>query len=325
MVAASFIAIGPYTGLWRREEGLAILDFLNANILAIAVAGGVSLTYQLYRQQKNNKVVTNVGPAVHVAASVAATVLFTILTCLVLVLSPWGRAAGWLPGLAIGNVTGVVTACALGTLLICSLWSRSGGYTLPCLYGWGAACVGIGLDWLRLERNELVLAIVLFAATYVMLTGLLWRNGIGIAKAAARIGIPEPVEGLKQVAKWLPIVNALQAIPWTMIAIVMVLGYADRGMRYGAALVPFVLAVGVGTLAQLHRRQSMQIWALVLATIAAVLLAWADIAPDRSAQLWLIRCIRLLLILATLAATYGGAFVRVLSVAPTRGVKRFDG
>src|SRR5690606_29000979 len=174
-----------------------------------------------------------------------------------------------------------------------------------------------------LERNELVLAIVLFAATYVMLTGLLWRNGIGIAKAAARIGIPEPVEGLKQVAKWLPIVNALQAIPWTMIAIVMVLGYADRGMRYGAALVPFVLAVGVGTLAQLHRRQSMQIWALVLATIAAVLLAWADIAPDRSAQLWLIRCIRLLLILATLAATYGGAFVRVLSVAPTRGVKLF--
>ncbi len=315
LTAASFLASGPFTGAWRRDEAMAVLDFLNANILAVVVSGAVSLAYDLRWNRHPLKPTNGFGLPVYTTASTGATAAFGLITVASLMIASLGRAEGVASHPYMGAGMGVFTAIALGALLVASLWNKSGRSAIPCLYVWGAACVGVGLDRLTLELSAAVFAIVVSAASYVMLTSLLWRSGIGIAKLGARLGVPEPVEGLTRLARWLPAVTALQAVLWTFFAFWMVLGYADRGMRYGAALVPLLLAMGLGSMAQHHRRGLMQHGSLILATVAVVFLGWADIPPDNSATVWLVRCVRLLIVLAAVAAVYGGVVIRLLGPA----------
>lgn len=312
-LSATLVAIGPFIGLWQRDEGHAILELLDANLIALSLAGGVSLTYFLRRRQTSEQSAVYFAPPVHSVIAVAATALFWLLTCGGLLLASMDRDVVGSGGVFVGGAMGMLTATALGGLLVASLWNTQGRYAVPCLYLWGMAAVAIVLDRLRLSLHETVFAVTVAAPGYVMLTSLLWRSGIGLAKVGARLGVPEPVEGLKRAAAWLPGVNALQAIPWTFLALWMVLGYEDRGMRYGAATAPLLLAIGVGSVAQLQRQRTMQMSALLLATIAAVFFAWADLEPSATGPAWLLRCVRLLIVLAAVAAIYSGVVNRLLS------------
>jgi hypothetical protein len=310
-LAATFVAIGPFIGLWSRDEPLAVLELIEANLIALIIAGGASLAYTLWRGERERRESPFFFPPVHAVVAIGVTGVFAIVAFAYLLLAATDAGRG--PGeVYIGHVMGVLTAAGLGLLLGASLWHARGRYALPCLYVWGAVCIALGLDHLRLEYPEIILAVTIAAASYVMITGLLWRSGIGIAKVAERAGVPDPVEGLRRVSAWLPGVNALQALPWTLLALGMVLSFEDRAMRVGAAAVPLLLAIGVGSLAQQKRRDAMQLWALVLASVAAVFFGWADVAPHAEA-VWLVRCVRMLIVLTALAAFYGGVVIRLLS------------
>jgi hypothetical protein len=272
----------------------------------------VSLAYSLLRGKEAFERHIYFAPPLHATAAIGATAVFAILVFGGLVMASLGRAIGGSREVIIGQPMGVLTAASLGALLLASLWHWAARYALPCLYLWGAVVIAIGLDHLRLDLEKTAFAIVVAASSYVMLTGLLWRGGIGIAKVGARLGIPDPVEGLKRISTWLPGVNAIQIVPWTFLALWMVLGYDDRGMRFGAAVTPLLLAIGVGSLAQLQRQATMQMASLLLVTIAAVFLGWADIDPSRSADAWLTRCVRTLIVLAAAAALFGGVITRFL-------------
>jgi hypothetical protein len=311
-LAATLVAIGPYIGLWTRKPHLAALELIEANLLAVIAAGGLSLAYSLLRGKVAFTRQIYFAPPLHATAAIGATAVFALLAFGGLVIASLGRAFGGSRELFIGEPMGLLTAVALGALLLGSLWHWAARYALPCLYAWGAVVIALGLDHLRLDLEKTVFAVVVAASSYVMLTGLLWRGGIGIAKVGARLGIPDPLEGLKRTATWLPGVNAIQVVPWTFLALWMVLGYEDRGMRFGAAVTPLLLAVGVGSLAQLRRQGTMQMASLLLVTIAVVFLGWADIDPSRSADVWLTRCVRMLIVLAAAAAVFGGVIVRVL-------------
>lgn len=314
-LAATFVALGPFIGLWTRDEGLAVLELIEAIILAVVVAGGLSLAYTLRHSRRASRefLSSSLAPPVHSVVAVGATGLMAMLAGGCLWLSAYDRPQTGAGELSIGGLMGVLTALGLGALLIASLWEARGKYALPCLYVWCATAIALALDHGKFTLREAVLAVAISAASYVMITGLLWRSGIGLAQLGARLGVPEPVEGLRRVSTWLPGLNALQAIPWTLLALGMVLSFADRGMRFSAALVPLLLAIGVGSLAQQKRREAMQLGALALATMAAVFFGWADIQPGGATEVWLSRCVRMLIVLAAVAAIYGGIIVRLLA------------
>jgi hypothetical protein len=312
-LSATFVAIGPYIGLWQRDAALAALELIEANLLAAILAGAVSLAWSLRRGKEAMEQHLHFAPPLHATAAIGATAILAFFVFGGLLVASTGRAFSGSRELFVGQAMGIITAAALGSLLIASLWHWAARYAMPCLYVWGAIAIALGLDHLRLDLQRTAFAVVVAASSYVMLTGLLWRGGIGIAKAGARLGIPDPVEGLKRIAAWLPGLNAIQVVPWTFLALWMVLGYEDRGMRFGAAVAPLLLAIGVGSLAQLQRQRTMQMTALLLATIAAVFLGWADIDPSRSAAVWLTRCVRTLIVLAAAAAVFGGVVSRLLA------------
>jgi hypothetical protein len=313
LTATSCVAMGPFIGLWQRSDSEATFELLQSNVLALALAGGVSLAWVLRRRDRELKGSVYFAPSVHAFAAVMGVLGFTLLAFFGVGIDALAREFWGSSEPLVGTWFGLGVAVALVAFLGASLWDAQVRHPLPCLYAWAAACAALVIDRLQLDLEHTLLALTLAAGTHIMLTSLLWRGGIGIAKIAAQLGIPEPVEGLKRVSRWLPAVNATAAIPLTPMAMFMVLGFEDRGMRFGAALVPLLLAIGVAALAQQHRRAMMQILALSLATFAAVFLGWADIEPGVSTAVWLNRAVRLLIVLAAIAAVLAGVGLRWLS------------
>jgi hypothetical protein len=101
------------------------------------------------------------------------------------------------------------------------------------------------------------------------------------------------------------VLNAVLGAVAVVAALVVVLGFDLRTMRTSAAFVPALVAVGAAALAQQRRRGPLQYAALMLLSLSAVYLGWADMEPVHQGYVWLARAIRLLIVLGGLVFAYG--------------------
>jgi len=136
---------------------------------------------------------------------------------------------------------------------------------------------------------------------------------VGCADLGRRLGVPEPVEGLRRTAVWLPIVNMLMAVVSMLTCLIAVLVFEDRGLRIWSGFGPLFVAIGLGAMAQKERRGTLQFMSLLMTGAAACYLSWADIQPAWDEPTVLLRIIRLLMVFCGLAFLYGAVVVRQLS------------
>jgi hypothetical protein len=205
----------------------------------------------------------------------------------------------------------------LATLLLLAvlagaLWDDRSRHGIPGLYFGGLVLAALIIDRVGLTLPELLVTVLVTGAAYVMLTGWAWRRGVWLATFGAGLGIREPVAGLQRTEGWLPGVNLLLTFGTSVVALIVVSSFEDRSLRYAAAVVPALSAVGVGALSQPQRRATMQVIALLMTGLATIYLGWADLTPRWAERDLLLRMFRLLMALSVLTFVYGALLPRWL-------------
>ncbi|HZN35775.1 MAG TPA: hypothetical protein VFB80_18225, partial [Pirellulaceae bacterium] len=231
----------------------------------------------------------------------------------------YGLFSTWQGGRGLNfDIAAAVTTVVLGGLLAATLWDRRATWLGPLtfLFGGAAWCLAIGLlrFWLPLPECKLT-ALVLALAGQVALSGQIWSYGANLAAWGTKAGVPDPIGGLSRTAKWLPVVNLLLTCLGCLASLLLVLTLDTRKeilpFRVAAAFGPAIAAWGVACLAQERRREALQLTALLVAGFSAVLLGWSQI-DGHTADLWMQRVFRLLMVLAALTFAYGLVLPRLL-------------
>ena len=302
---------GPFSGAEH-----AFADFVQANLIALAATGVFWLLVDLWYQRRHGGGGLDSSfrlPPVHVAAGILSLAVATLFFLGSLVINSVARSASSGNVLEAADLGGALALGILGTLLIGSLWEQRRGYGIPCLYVWGTLVIALVLDRLGIKGRLAFWAIGMAAGTYATLTSLIWRQGARLASLGSRWGIGDPIAGLRRTATWLPTVNLLVAAAATFATLIVVSFFPERWMRISSGMLPAVLAIGLAALAQQERRMVLQFVSLLMTGVAAVCLSWADLQPDWTERLLLLRLIRVVIVLAGLTFVYGLIVVRRVS------------
>ena len=130
--------------------------------------------------------------------------------------------------------------------------------------------------------------------------------------------------GLVRTSKWLPAVNLTLAGLACIAALPLVLLQDALQFRTAAALAPAIAAWGALCLAQLQRKEVLQLTSLLMAGLSAVYLGWAQIDPDIETSWGMAYVFRLLMVLAALTFLYGLALPRWLLTETGVGYRFVD-
>ncbi|HTN74347.1 MAG TPA: hypothetical protein VL096_03840, partial [Pirellulaceae bacterium] len=285
------------------------VDFISINLLASIAICAWWLAVEIYRERTAATTLPRWQMPVPLTITPIVTVIYSLFITLSLLLSNsfWNNAF-W----ALRTPSLVVTA-ALGSYLFAMLWYNRQRLALPCLYVWGLM-VSLTLSEAFPKHWHLGdVALPALAAVYILITGLLWQFGGVLAHYGQTLRIHEPVAGLQQTSRWLPTVTLGLGSIILLCDFGLVLVEATRTARLIAGFGPVLLALTVAMLAQQRRRELMIYLSLCFATVAAILLAWADLPPHSDALTWLRRLIRVLVVLGSLAFLYAIVLPRVWS------------
>ena len=312
-LATSIGVIGVYSSGPFRGAERVVADFIQANLIALAATGVFWLLVDLWYQRRHGSGGLDPSfrlPPVHVAAGILGLAVAALFFLGSLVINSVARSASSGNVLEATDLGGMLALGVLGTLLVGSLWEQRRGYGIPCLYVWGTLVIALVLDRLGIQGRLAFWAIGMAAGIYATLTSLIWRQGARLASVGSRWGICDPIAGLRRTAIWLPTVNLLVAAAATFATLIVVSFFPERWMRISSGMLPAALAIGLAALAQQERRTLLQFVSLLMTGVAAVCLSWADLQPDWSERLLLLRLIRVVIVLAGLTFVYGLIVVR---------------
>jgi hypothetical protein len=193
---------------------------------------------------------------------------------------------------------------ALGALLIATLWDRRANRVGLALYLWGILVLTIVIQAIEnvgpWGANGTVVAGGLALGGYVALTGHFWKWGTNLVHLARRAKIPEPAAKLENVSYWLPAFTIVGTVAVTALGFAVVLVSDTRAMRMMTAFAPLMASYGIACFAQPQRRLLVQCASILVASLAAVFIGWADIAPSVAADIPILYVARLLIVLAGL-------------------------
>ncbi|HEX5105514.1 MAG TPA: hypothetical protein VFV87_16965, partial [Pirellulaceae bacterium] len=309
--------LAPVTGPWHVAAFGNMPAVAEALVLALVAAASLWLWREIATQRRQNQSLDTwfLGPPVHVAAVMAILPSYFLLR---LIYAVFYNHPGWfdsLSGFSAYAALAMTATVTLGALVAAMLWDRRAVVTISAAYVWGGIgwllAIGLASHWLP-EIEHRIVAIFAALALHIALTGQIWSYGANLSVIGARLGISDPVGGLARTALWLPVVSALFALAVCVVDLIFVLTLKQDYLRNVAALGPAACAWGVLCLAQDRRRDAFQLGALLLAGLAAVYLAWAQIDPDHTRAVWLTRVFRLVMVLAALTFVYGLALPRWL-------------
>ncbi len=280
-------------GTWAIWSELAARrgpGFVTGGVYTLIIAGTATAAFWLlveiwYQDKRDASLDPRVPNALRVHSFLAV-----VMTAL-MGLFALGSALAWggrNPGLGIANLTTTdalrVTALAgLSPLLLAMLWDRHSRAVLLMLDIWGLIVIVMGLDLFNRTTDfgvaRTVMAACLAGACHIALTGHLWRWGANLATWAVRLHMPDPVARLERASRWLLVLNVLGTLSICGLGFVTIFIAKERGERMGTAFAPVLLAYGMGCLAQRPRRLVMQCFSLLVLSLAAVYIGWADVRP----------------------------------------------
>jgi hypothetical protein len=317
-LAISLFWFAPAGDTWQFVLFGNMPAFPEGLTLALTAAAGLWLSREIAAQRLQDQSFDArfTGPRVHILALAGMLPLYFLLRLGYAVF--YNHPGGWLDTVSGFPGYAALAACAtalLGVVVITLLWDRRALAAIPAAFAWGgiAWLLAIGLvpRWLPQIEHRVVAT---FAALglHLALAGQLWSYGANLAALGTKLGISDPIGGLSRTARWLPAVTVLLAGLACIADLVFVLALRQDWLRVVAALGPIACAWGVLCLAQEKRREAFQLAALLIAGLAAIYLAWAQIEPYHTTAFWLIRVFRLVMVLAALTFLYGLALPRWL-------------
>jgi hypothetical protein len=258
-------------------------------------------------------------PPVHLTVAVGGSVLMLFIVGTATFMSTLARFGGSNPAFSISDPLHFATLGAVAVLLLGCLWDRRATGALATLYLWGLTGIAMSLNLAERQGpwgpQGTVIGVCLLGAAYIAATGHLWKWGLNLAQIALKLRIPQPVARLESTSKWLPTANILGSLAICGLGFVTVLTSDLRWMRMSAAFAPLLLAYGIACLAPERRKGTLQCLALIVASVAGVYIGWADMAPSHIGAAWLIRTVRLLLVLCGTTFLYGVIFTRWVGVS----------
>ncbi len=294
----------------------AVTDLLMLNLAIAALVGLVWLAVEVWYQLQRNESMDRQFrlPPVHLTIAVVGSITLLFVVAAAATLSTVTRFAGSNPPFSISDPLHFFTLGSVVALLIGTLWDRRATAALATLYLWGLAGIAMVLNLVERQGQwgpqGTVIGACLLGAAYIAVTGHLWKWGLNLAQVAIRLGMPQPIARLERTSRWLPTVNIIGSVAICLLGFVTVLTAELRWMRMSAAFAPLLLAYGIACLAQERRRATLQCLALIVASVAGVYIGWADMVPSSAGTDWLVRVVRLLLVLCGTTFLYGVVVAR---------------
>lgn len=221
----------------------------------------------------------------------------------------WGHTA--LGAFTLSRPIHLLLAAMLGCLLVGSFWYDRQRSAIACLYAWGLASSVLWCDRIAPDRDWLLVYAMLSVAGFVALSGLLWQAGAWWSLLGQQLQVHYPIAALERTARWLPWVTVAIASLISLLDLIIVLNFEIRLARGLAGFGPMLLAIGLANLAQQERRPLMIYLALLAVTYSTILLSWAEMPPSATAFAWLLRNIRVLVVLGIGTLVYGALLPRV--------------
>jgi hypothetical protein len=310
--------------LWSHLAQRQGFDFVAGGVYVTAIAGAAIALFWLlaevwWQSQRNESFDPRTRPEwrVHVLLAVALTLLLGLFALGGVTFSAAARLGqGW-ESLTITDALAVDALITLGILLAAMLWDRRSMVTLLLLYGWGLIAIAMGLNVLErtttLGAELTVMAACLSGAGYIALTGHLWRWGVNLARRATQLQIPDPIARLEYVSRWLPAVNTLGTLLIGSLGFVTIFVASHRSVRMATAFAPAMLAYGIGCLAQRERRLTMQCLSLLILSLTAVYVSWADVEMPVGDVAMLAYAARLLISVGVMTLVYAVVVARWMS------------
>ncbi len=308
--ATTFACLRPWLDLGEQATRQSLVVLVEANVIAVALAGVVWLVVELLWQFRKGVVfdLRSVSPPVHHAAALVALAVAAVLAveCL------WMRTLG--DGLPpdVSNPGGWLMLSGLGVLLAGSLWDCSARHAVGGLYALGLVALTVLLDSLELSPRNLVFGAACAASGYVLLTGLIWSQRARIADWQERFKMPTSGLDADRTADWLTAANLVLAAAVVAVEFWVVLTFDSRAMRLYGAATAALLVPGIALWAHDRRRSLLKLLSLLVAAVAAIDFGWAIMNVTHERYFWLQRSIRVMEMLALTTFLYGVVGVRLV-------------
>jgi len=298
---------------WRHAggpQGIAgLAECLSVNVMALAVAGGVSLAIEgrLWRWELDRPDVTSPH---RVAACLAVLVLGIVVVASLL-------ADAFEHPLAMSTPTAWLALVAATALVVASLWDGRASGALFGLYTLGLIVIGLALDGFDLSHRWLLWAAALSVAGYTVLTSWLWVTRRAWLPWADRLRLPKSDH-----RKWLASATTSFAVVVTVVACWVVRSFSPQVlevgrsdallMRLDVAVAVLLAAVAVAMLARGIDRSALRPAALVLIAFSFLTFGLAWLTPGSDADTTVHVTVIVMTVLAVVIGAYGLGLVKVL-------------
>ncbi len=168
-----------------------------------------------------------------------------------------------------------IALAAAGVAALACLWDVGSRSAMAGLYVWGLIACGMLLDVFDLEPRQLLWLGAAVAAAYGLATSYLWSLRDGLWPLAQRLGIPRGQQVELASALWLVPCNLLIAGAVVAMTLAVELTEHELPMRLLASQATLAQVISVALLARGDRRGTLQLIALVLGSVGAVMFAWS--------------------------------------------------
>ena len=192
-----------------------------------------------------------------------------------------------------------------------SLWSER---SLFRVFSWCALSLAIGItipSVLVEPRSSRFVGVVLAISLVVALWGSVWLNRRKVFAAAKQLGVNGLPALENLLRRQVPIYTLLIGFLAVVAATTLIFNADERIHRYLAAMVPFAVAIGIGTQSDQNSRRWLQLLTLGLSTVGVLFLAWADLSRNQMVLYPMVRLfVRSLIVLSGAMFVYGGLVTR---------------
>ena len=212
---------------------------------------------------------------------------------------------------SLANPLGIGALTMVAVLATVSIWNDQARFRVAsgCLLS--VALVITLASSIATENDWRMVDVMLGGGLVVSGWGVLWLNRAKWFRIVEGLG-GSGCESLEHsMRRQLPIYSLIFGGLVLIAALVVIFQFEKRPQRYIAAAVPLMLAVGIGTQSNPSSRRWLQVVSLLLITVGALFVAWADLAQSQMTELPMIRLlVRSLIVLAGSMFVYGGLVAR---------------
>ncbi len=214
--------------------------------------------------------------------------------------APWAPWSQW--ALGADPLNWIALAVTAVAALAC-LWDVEARDSIAGLYVLGLVAGGMLLDQFDLTPPWLLWTGTMVAASYAVLTSYLWSRRRGLLMLADRLRIPRGPQAEFAGLGWLVPCNVLLVTTTVAMTFVVELTSRDAPQRVLAAQATLAQVISLALLARGDRRGVLQMGALALGAVGAVMFGWAWLKVGTTLTL-----LNALVVVAAATATVGGLY-----------------